>query len=327
MKARLQTLNPVLDRELRQRSRSKRSMVILVAFLLLLTLVLWASYEGVEGASNFAFDPFSALTNRVGRTTFEWILTVELTILLFLIPGISSGAIAGERDRQTLVPLQVTMVGPAGIFFGKVLASSAFVLLLVMASAPVMAVPYLLGGISLTNVITALASLLAIGFLFAVIGVGCSAIFRRTQTATLAAYGMVMLLVLGTVVLTVITVVIDESRGTDSATPRIEALYPNPYLALTAAAGDIRASGGGGPLSPVKEAVLRSELGGDVFVEGGRAFDPNTGELIEVDEIDGSGFLGLPLWVRSLGSLALIAALFALVGVRRLRAPTRDLRT
>ena len=323
MKARLQTLNPVLDRELRQRSRSRRSVVILFFFLVFLTIVLWGSYKGVEGTADFGFDPFAALTNRVGRTTFEWVLAVELTILLFLIPGISSGAIAGERDRQTLVPLQVTMVGPGGIFFGKVLASSSFVLLLVVASAPIMAVPYLLGGISLGNVITALLTLLAIGFFLAVIGVGCSAIFRRTQTATLAAYGMVLLLVLGTIILAVLSAVIDGSRSTDPAEPRLVTLYPNPYLALTAAAGEI-GTPSDGPLSPMKEAFIESEVGGGLVIDGGFAFDPRTGQPVDVPD---GGFAGLPLWVTSLGSIALIAAFFAIVGVRRLRAPSRELRT
>lgn len=322
MKVRLQALNPVLDRELRQRSRSRRSVVILFVFLVFLTVVLWASYQAVESTSGFGFDPFSALTNRVGRSTFEWVLAVELTVLLFLIPGISSGAIAGERDRQTLVPLQVTLVGPSGIFFGKVLASSSFVLLLVVASAPVMAVPYLLGGISLGNVVTALVSLLAIGFFMAVIGVGCSAIFRRTQTATLAAYGMVMLLVLGTIILAVLSAVIDGSRSTDPAEPRLITLYPNPYLALTAAAGEI-GTPSDGPLSPIKTAFIESEIGGGMVIEGGFAFDPRTGRPVEISDSLG----GMPLWLRSLGSIALVAAFFAIVGVRRLRAPTRDLKS
>ena len=236
---RLTTLNPVLDRELRQRSRSLRSMILLTLFLALLVAVMFVAYKGAETSAEFAFDPVSALTVRVGRTMFEWVLAAELAILLFIVPGISAGSVAGERDRQTLVPLQVTLVGPVGIFFGKVLASSGFVLLLIAGSAPVIAVPYLVGGISLSQVLLSLLTLLVVGFLIAVIGVACSAIFRRTQTATLAAYGAVLALTLGTLVLLAVIAVVDSSRGSDVAEPRLSALYPNPFLAVADAAGEI----------------------------------------------------------------------------------------
>ena len=86
-----------------------------------------------------------------------------------MMPGISAGSVAGERDRQTLVPLQVTMLGPIQIFFGKVFASSSFLLLLLVGSAPILAVPFLVGGISLTQIVLSLLSLLVIGFLASVL--------------------------------------------------------------------------------------------------------------------------------------------------------------
>ena len=187
----------MLDRELRQRSRSRRSVVLVTLFLALLIGVLFIAYKGSETTSQFSSDPITALTMRTGRTMFEWVLATQMVVLLFMIPGLSAGAVAGERDRQTLVPLQVTLIGPVQIFVGKVLASSSFILLLVIASAPVLAVPYLVGGISLGDVARALGVMLAIGFIMAVIGVSCSCIFRRTQTATLAAYAMVLVLTLG----------------------------------------------------------------------------------------------------------------------------------
>ncbi|MCP3989389.1 MAG: hypothetical protein GY724_09965, partial [Actinomycetia bacterium] len=87
---RLHALNPVLDRELRQRSRAMRSMIILTLFLGLLIGVMFLAYKGSEATSSFSGDPISALTVRTGRSMFEWVLTAELIILLFIIPGISA---------------------------------------------------------------------------------------------------------------------------------------------------------------------------------------------------------------------------------------------
>lgn len=315
----LQTLNPVLDRELRQRSRSLRSMLLLTVFLGLMLAVMWLAYAGTETTANDFGDPISSLTIRVGRSMFEWVLAAELIILLFIVPGISAGAVAGERDRQTLVPLQVTLVGPWSIFWGKVAASVAFVLLLLAGSMPILAVPYLVGGISLTQVVVSVLTLGVIGLLLAVIGVSCSSIFRRTQTATLAAYGVVLALVLGTAILTVVLAVADAARGVDTVEPRLWFLYANPFLAIAGAAGEL-ASPLGGPFSPIKQLYVESQVGPSVFVEGNMAFDERTGQPVD---LPGSG--GVGLWLRSIGAQALVAAVLAVPALRRLRAPSREL--
>lgn len=294
-------------------------MILMSLYLALLVLVMYVVYKGTETAQAFDNDPMQALTTRVGRSMFEWVLAAQMTVLLFIIPGISAGAIAGERDRQTLIPLQVTLMSPSAIFFGKVLSSSSFVLLLLVASFPVMAVPYLVGGISLQQVILALFTLMATGFLLAVMGVACSAIFKRTQTATLAAYGLMLVLTLGTLVGMLVLVVIDGSRGTDIAEPRIEALYPNPFVAIADAAGDIGGAGDG-PFSPIKEIFLESQFGGEVWIEGGIAFDQNTGQQVQLEGIE-----GLPIWARGLLTQLFVAAVLAIAAVRRMRAPSREL--
>lgn len=329
---RLITLNPVFDRELRQRSRSMRSVLVLGLFLLLLIAVMYLTYRASETSASFRFDPVSALTMRVGRTMFEWVLAAELVILLFLVPGISAGSIAGERDRQTLVPLQVTLVGPIGIFAGKVLASSSFLLLLIVAAAPVMAIPYLIGGISLGQILLSLACLLAIGFLLAVIGVACSAVFRRTQTATLAAYGIVLALTLGTAIGLAVLGVIDASRGSDQVEARLEAIYPNPFLTITDAAGDI-GSPSDGPFTPIKDLFIESQLGPDVQLIDQAEFGAPGGGVVAIDtrtgnpvELPGGSTTGFPLWARSLLTQAALAAVAAVVGIRRLRTPQREIR-
>ncbi len=315
----MQQLNPVFDRELRQRSRSMRSMVMMTLYLALLVVVLYVVYKGSESTQAFNNDPMSALTNRVGRSMFEWVLAAQLAILLFIIPGISAGAIAGERDRQTLIPLQVTLMSPRAIFMGKVMSSSSFVLLLLVASFPVMAVPYLVGGISLRQVMLSLLTLMVTGLLLAVMGVACSAIFRRTQTATLAAYGLALALTLGTIVGLAVLAVIDASRGTDTVEPRLVALYPNPFVAVADAAGDLGGVGDG-PFSPIKQVFIESQFGSNVFIENGVAFDPETGEQFQPESIG-----AFPIWARGLLTQAGIALVLAVLAVRRLRAPSKEL--
>lgn len=320
---RLDSINPVLDRELRQRSRSRRSMIILSLFLALMIAVMYLAYQGSQVSARFEFDPLSSLTVHTGRTMFEWVLATELLILLFIIPGISAATVAGERERQTLIPLQVTLVGPVQIFVGKVLASSSFLVLLLLATAPVLAVPYLVGGISLTQVLLSLATLAVIGFLIAIIGVGCSALFRRTQTATMATYAIVLAMVFGTLILLAVAAVVDNARGNDVVDPPLATLYANPFLAVTDTAGSVTAQSGrmSLPFGPIK-SIIQETQGGTVVFEGGQAFDARTGQPVDID-IDTAN--GLPLWARSLLAQAAIAAVFAVIGIRRLRAPRKEL--
>jgi ABC-type transport system involved in multi-copper enzyme maturation permease subunit len=318
---RLLAANPVLDRELRQRSRSQRAPVLLVVFLGLLLATAVLVELGQSAASGDPWrDPWAtpSLPTLGGRAMLEWLLSVMLLVLLFIVPGISANAVSGERERQTLVPLQVTLMGPAGILVGKIGASSAFALLLVVASAPLLALPYLVGGVSLTQVLLALFVLAVVAVVLATLGVTCSAIFRRTQTATLMAYGLVLVLVIGTPVALAAAAVIDTSRGGDGVDPPIALVYPNPFVALADAAGSLDI-GVQGPFSPLKRALI--EVGhGTVDLaptpDGWVGFD-RFGNEVPIGDLSA----GFPIWARSLAILAGGSAVLFGLAWRRLRTP------
>ncbi len=311
----LRRMNPVFDRELRQRSRNGRSLVVMIVFLLLALGVAYLSYLGET--ANQSIDPFSVLSQSVGRTMFEWVMILELVLLLFVVPGLSAGAITGERDRQTLIPLQVTMVGPTGIFLGKVLSSSSFVLLLIVASTPIMAVAYLLGGITIPQVLTSMMALIMIGFLLAVIGVACSSLTRGTAASTLFAYGFSLLITIGTLVafgammITYISFVNDDFN----APPKWMALpfSLNPFVALAAPAGDINDNfTSPWPLSGIKQAMLEWDRGG------------GNGGINEAAV--GDDWFGLKLWLYCMAGLGSLSLLMAWRGIRRLRTPAEVVR-
>src|SRR5205085_6000411 len=92
-----------------------------------------------------------------GRSIYHWLLFVMLALICFIVPGLTAGAIAGERERQTLIPLQITLLSPRSIVFGKLLASLAFVVLLVVAALPFLSVSFLLGGVAASEVVKASA--------------------------------------------------------------------------------------------------------------------------------------------------------------------------
>ncbi len=294
-----QNLNPVLDRELRQRSRSAKSVIVMSMLLAALSGVLYIVYLASTSNNEFR-DPLETLSSGIGAVIFEIVLFAELGLLLLIIPGVSASAISGERDRQTLIPLQITLMGRGSILFGKVAASSAFVLLLLIASAPLLAVPYLLGGVSLFRILMGFLATLITGVLYATLGVACSAFFRRTQTATLMTYVIIVLLTIGSII-TVVVMSIFQNLDGDFSDPSFVPMYWNPFVGVADAAGEFdRAFDSQGPFSGIKEGVF-----GNNFNGGAQSNRPD--------------------WLISLAAQAAFVGLWVLLALRKLRLPQEEI--
>lgn len=227
------SMNPVLERELRVRVRSWRYVFVLLGFLLLVGLVAWIAYESQRSASSNSFASISATENaRIGHAIFSWNLLLILMLIHFTIPGIVSGAIAGERQSQTLVPLQVTLLKPFSIVTGKIAAAVAFVLLLVVATIPVLAIGYLIGGVSVHEVVRGILGVTAVTILYASVAVLCSALSRTVQVAAVLSYGAILLMSFGSFGLYGIASAVDARTCCDPVDPPDALLYGSPIVAF-----------------------------------------------------------------------------------------------
>ncbi|HVF13559.1 MAG TPA: ABC transporter permease, partial [Acidimicrobiales bacterium] len=201
--------------------------LVVTAYLAVLALILRFVYLGASqtfSGSDFA-DPLASAT--VGRSIFHWLLFFMMMLVCFIVPGLTASAISGERERQTLVSLQVTLLRPRSIVLGKLLSSLAFTSFLVIASLPLLSVPFLVGGVSVFEVVKGVAMVLLTALVLATFAVACSALLRRTQAATVVAYGLTAALTIGTFI------VYGGQRAMDGpinkASPAILAL--NPFVA------------------------------------------------------------------------------------------------
>jgi ABC-type transport system involved in multi-copper enzyme maturation permease subunit len=332
-------MNPVLARELRIRLRGRRAWILVTLYLLLLAVILFLVYS-VESGANAGGDPFSLPSPTrfasVGRGIYEWILLFMLLLVLFLVPGFTSGAIAGERERQTLVPLQVTLLRPWQIITGKLAASFAFLALLVVAAAPFLGVAYLIGGVTIGAVLKGVLVVLFTGIVVGAVTVCCSTVFRRVQIATVVSYALVLLMLVGTMIAWGAAAAIDESRGSDNADPPEQMLLLNPlFLAADVLAEeDATRNDIASPFRWMEEALRRESFGnrdfpveGDIaFPEDFRQVDPFGGdEIIGFDDFGNPIFVGdddgFPFWAASAITLYGLAVVGGVVAVRRLRTP------
>ncbi|HEX6597356.1 MAG TPA: ABC transporter permease subunit [Acidimicrobiales bacterium] len=332
------SVNPVLERELRQRLRGRAAWVSLTLYLVVLGLLLRLVYDVVADSQNFFGGQFQQAST-AGRSIFHWLLFVMLGLICFIVPGLTASSVAGERERQTLVPLQITLLSARSIVVGKLLASLAFVVLLVLAALPFLSVSFLLGGVSLAEVLKGTAMVLAVAVAVAALSLACSSLVRRTQTATVTAYGLVGMLVVGTVVVYTAQRAFDRSvTGTTKPT----VLVLNPFAAT---AEVVRGRTDGFNLTSPFEGI-QELLESEVFLEedGFGEFAPvplppgaigpeGAIRIIEgppgvvqqqfAEEGRRPRVWGMPFWAASLLSFAVVTGVSLAIAVRRVRVPVR----
>jgi ABC-type transport system involved in multi-copper enzyme maturation permease subunit len=317
-------VNPVLAREVKERMRGLWSFIVMMVFLGLLTLTVWVVYTATNSFnSGFGFD--LERQTRIGRDLFEWVLGIMLLLVMFFVPGLTAGAIAGERERQTLLPLQITLLNPRHILWGKVLASLAYLALLLVASLPVLAVAYRLGGVTIVDLVVGLAVVLLVGLLLATMIVGISSFAKRVQTATILAYGFTLMLAVGSFVVAGVVAVVDSNTGNDPSDPPAALLLLNPIVFAAEATAGENIDVGESPLQALRQVVRDSyRLNGGWWLGGGEdRFSDDGGGFVFV-EGDGALSDGHPSTtgaLMSFASLGAVAALLFLVGCRRLRTP------
>ena len=322
-------LNPVLARELRQRMRGRWAPVVLTLYLSLLAGVLHLVHGAYVRTRN-EFDLSQA--GAMGRTLFQTLLFFMLMLLCFLVPGLSSGAVAGERERQTLVPLQVTLLKPRSIVLGKLLASLAFVLLLLVATLPLISVSLIIGGVGLPEVVRAMGILLLTGVLLAAISVCVSTLLRRVQAATVVSYGLTFVLLFGTALAYGAQLIITR-QGVQSQPQGI--LMLNPIVAVADVIGGRHHDlfGGGSPFTPVQELLQERDrpsagnvnIGADVRQIGPGGDQGFVGFAPQPQQVpDGRD---VPVWVWSVTMWSVIIAGSLVIASRRLRAPASTVGT
>ncbi len=293
--------NPVLRRELIERVRGAKAVVFLTIWLLLLTGILVLAYQGAV-ALNEGFGGDVGALGRVGRQLFEWVLFGMVVLVLFLVPGLTAGSITGERERQTLVPLQMTLMRPRDIIIGKLSAALAFLVFLVVAAMPLLAVSLLVGGVQLLDMVRGLGMLLFTGLVLGAVGVWISSRFRRTTAATVLTYAVAAVFAFGSFFGLAAIAIADAASGNDEVVVPVEILAFNPVAGI---ADSLPRSGNafvGDTISPFggMRALIGEIDGGDQFDQDGFRVDDGSSFIWLMYIVIGLALLILSVWRASI---------------------------
>ncbi len=187
--------NPVLIRELLTNLRSPRAFVLQTLYIAALGAIVYFAWPaGAEGLRRV--DP------SVARTLFDIFFLGQFFLVALMAPAFAAGGISGEKERKTYELLLASPLRPSAILFGKLASALGYLVILIVSSLPLMILCYLLGGLLLSEIIQAYLVLILAAGTFGLLSTACSSFFRRTSSALVVSYLVILPLAVMCVVLT-----------------------------------------------------------------------------------------------------------------------------
>ncbi len=184
-------LNPVYKRELKQTARTRRFLLMVCIYNLLLAAIgLFGLYLAFERVA-----PDSAIRYADVLKIYLIMVGLEFGMILLIVPAVTAGAIAGEKEKQTLDILLSTRVSCRQVVLGKLAASISMVILLVISSLPVVGIVFAIGGIGLMDMLQFLLLIIVTAVFLGSVGIFFSTCYMRRAAATVAAYAVAVFIV------------------------------------------------------------------------------------------------------------------------------------
>lgn len=176
--------NPILKKELVLGARTIKLPIALMIYSGIMAGTAMAILSSVTNLSSSYYgnilDNYNTLT-----ASFPFLAVMQLIMICIIIPILTAGSIAGERERQTLDIMLTAPVSSFSIVMGKLWSSIFNVLLFIICSLPAMSICFLYGGMEWSYLGIFLLSMLCIAFFDGAIGIWCSAKFRKTIVAVI----------------------------------------------------------------------------------------------------------------------------------------------
>ena len=194
------TQNPIILYAMRGRRRNWRTNTAL--FLALATYVPCCLVFGLGALSSLVLasgvQDFLRDLDNAGQITFYITAVLLLIFVTLFAPMMALSAIAGEKQRQTLDLLRVTLLPERKIVGGKLISALLYSLLLIVLAWPVILFCLITGGVKIMELIVLVVLLLTTAVAFTSVGLFMSSLSRSTTNAAMLTYGVALpLLLLG----------------------------------------------------------------------------------------------------------------------------------
>jgi ABC-type transport system involved in multi-copper enzyme maturation permease subunit len=167
----------------------------------------------------------------VGKTIFSSVVLLELLMISFIGPALTSGAISSERERQTIDLLRVSLLSAPALALGKLGSSVIFLLLLIFTAIPVQSLAFFLGGVGFAEMVISTLMLVVTAVFFCTLGLFFSSFAKRTLIATVSSYGSILLSFIAFLVFLFMMGVFSSSLISPPSSPN-SALYKDVFTVI-----------------------------------------------------------------------------------------------
>lgn len=178
-------LNPIVKKDLQVTVRSMRlswglfayEAVLTLAFLLVM-VVIQTSVSITHSGNIYSYLVY----------LFPVLAVAQVCIVALIVPIITASSISGEKERQTFDIMLTTCMSPFSIVLGKVCSAVLRILFFVVASTPIMALSFVVGGLSWSYLFYFLLAIILLSIFSGSIGILCSALCRKSISAVILSF-------------------------------------------------------------------------------------------------------------------------------------------
>lgn len=187
-------LNPIVKKDVKVQSRSMKICWGVFAYEIILALTFFFAMILIRQQNLNSTDNIYSV--------MVWLYPVlaitQLVVLGMVVPVRTAASISGEKERQTFDIMMTTSMTPFSIVWGKVMTAVVQSMLFVVASMPIMALPFIIGGMSWSYLFWFLAIAFLVSFFAASIGILCSSICKKSVGAVVMSYAIYLVFFIGT---------------------------------------------------------------------------------------------------------------------------------
>jgi ABC-2 type transport system permease protein len=182
--------NPIISKEIKGRMRGRQGYILLTVYLAALSLAIAAVYYFATKNEPWASPDRLA---DLGKQIFGLTILLEFALITIIGPALTSGSISSEKERRTFDLLRTSLISTRELILGKLGATVAFLLLLILAALPLQSLAFFLGGIGWEELAISLVMLTTSTLMFCTLGIYFSGIAKRTAAATAISYAILLI--------------------------------------------------------------------------------------------------------------------------------------
>lgn len=179
--------NPILIKELRLGLREKKVFITQTVYMLVLGVISFIFLLEFTCNSGYYF------RIEAGRNFFKTLCIFQWILIVLISPSLTSTSISSEKEKKTYDMLLVTLLSAPEIIIGKLNYAASYLILLLASSLPLVALVFLIGGVTPFEIFINYVLLLAWGIMVSMMAMFFSSREHRSSVATSQSYGAIIL--------------------------------------------------------------------------------------------------------------------------------------